>query len=92
MIPVRLVLILHDFILSMPQLLARVPVFLRNLSFAVRKQVVSACVNLMSDPGGGSGPNMTRIHVHSSNISNPDPPPFPSQLFVYCGSLAKGLI
>lgn len=25
---------------------------------------------------------MTRIHVYSTNFSNPDSPPFPSQLFV----------
>lgn len=83
MIPFRLLLILHGFVLSMLyQACQELPVFLCYPSIVLRKRVVSTRVNLKADSRGGPGSRMTRIHVHSSNSSNPDSPPFPSQLFV----------
>lgn len=94
MIPFRLLLILHGFVISMHcKACQEYLCFCDILPFVLRKQTVSACVNLNPGPRNGTGSRMARIHVHSSNLSNPDSPPFSQPaLCLVVGALLGALL
>lgn len=68
MVPFRLLIILHSFVLS--------------TTTCFCGETVSVSVSFEVSLNSGSYSRMTKIHMHSSNFSNPSSPPFPSQPFV----------